>query len=284
MIVDALKKVENKTASSKFKNVDFIYLMNLEKRPDKLKYSQEKLDVYQIKPCYFKAVYGWGLPSEIYLDLGVKYQLGMRTGKEQAYQATLNPYTKDPYKVMDDSCIGKSCFHPNLSLGAIGCTLSHLSILKDAYDCGYETIWILEDDFTIKQNPSILSERIEQLDAIDRNWDMLYTDDDVNTFEQGIPDNTAIWRPDGPYIFEDLRTRVRKSHFIKLYGRAYTHSMILRRAGMKRILDYFAKGVFLPYDLDLAFVPNLRKYNLVDNVICGGGPGMLSDTQKHHFN
>jgi acetolactate synthase-1/2/3 large subunit len=35
--------------------------------------------------------------------------------------------------------------------GAIGIALSHLSILQDAYDSGYETVWVMEDDVDIMQ-------------------------------------------------------------------------------------------------------------------------------------
>lgn len=32
--------------------------------------------------------------------------------------------------------------------------LSHLSVLKDALDSGYETIWVMEDDIHIIQDRS----------------------------------------------------------------------------------------------------------------------------------
>ena len=41
------------------------------------------------------------------------------------------------------------------------------------------------------------------------------------------------------------------------------HSMILKRSGAEKILNFFSKrGMFLPYDDELAFIPGLKMYNL----------------------
>ncbi len=76
---------------------------------------------------------------------------------------------------------GQTYFCHCLSRGAIGIVLSHLSILQHAYDAGFETIWVMEDDIQVMRDPRVLSERIDQLDALvgKTNWDILFTDRDI---------------------------------------------------------------------------------------------------------
>ncbi|MFI5334690.1 MAG: hypothetical protein ACHQT8_05960 [Chlamydiales bacterium] len=51
--------------------------------------------------------------------------------------------------------------------------LSHLSILQDAFDSGYETIWVMEDDIEVVRNPTFsptssisLTNWLEKMDGI----------------------------------------------------------------------------------------------------------------------
>ena len=74
--------------------------------------------------------------------------------------------------------------------------MSHLSILQHAYDAGFETIWVMEDDIQVMRDPRVLSERIDQLDALvgKTNWDILFTDRDIRDIMDiinpvfGLPD------------------------------------------------------------------------------------------------
>ena len=61
--------------------------------------------------------------------------------------------------------LGRTYFCHCMSRGAIGIVLSHLSVLQDAYDSGYETIWVIEDDIQVIQDPRLLSSLIDELDA-----------------------------------------------------------------------------------------------------------------------
>src|SRR5207237_6605093 len=75
---------------------------------------------------------------------------------------------------------GKTYFVHCMALGAIGCSLSHISVLQDAYDSGYETIWVMEDDVEVLDDPHRLSDLVSELDTLvgpDR-WDVLFTDVD----------------------------------------------------------------------------------------------------------
>src|SRR5690606_37872622 len=91
--------------------------------------------------------------------LGVKYRPGMLNDL-WGTSYLLNGNFKPHHEVMH--VVGRNYFCHCMPLGSIGIVLSHLSILQDAYDAGYETIWVMEDDIEVIQDPNIMSQRISQ--------------------------------------------------------------------------------------------------------------------------
>jgi hypothetical protein len=162
-------------------------------------------------------------------------------------------------------------------------------VLYDAYTSGYETIWVLEDDISVIQDPHILALRIEELDSlIDKEWDILYTDSDYLTLEfPGIPIIKQLmmkWRPDMPFfdLYPLLEHMPLGEHFFKIGSRNRTHSYLIRRSGMKKILKFYhEQGMFLPIDHELAFIPDLKFY-IVDEAIVTHSE-TASDTKNRHF-
>jgi glycosyl transferase family 25 len=61
--------------------------------------------------------------------------------------------------------------NPYLSLGALGCLISHLSILKDAYENNFDKILITEDDVEFCDN---LNFKFFQYENQLPKWDILY--------------------------------------------------------------------------------------------------------------
>ena len=162
--------------------------------------------------------------------------------------------------------------------------MSHLSVLKDAYDSNYEIIWILEDDFLIQDDPHLLTDYIEKLDQLvgRAGWDVLYTDKKSGfvCFE----DSHDCWRPDTPLFnqYSLLEMTDLNEHFVKIGARARTHSMLITRSGMKKILDFtLTHGIFNPYDADIAFVPGINLYCLKQDLITWSYSG--SDTVDKNF-
>lgn len=152
----------------------------------------------------------------------------------------------------------KTIFSPYMSFGAFGCALSHLSIFQDAYDTGYETIWVMEDDILVNENPHEMTALIQELDGLtDSNWDILYTDSDYQV------DLWCMWRPDFPLLdASDFgnRTKISKN-FTKIAARTRTHSMVIRRSGVEKILNHLkSHGLFLPYDHEIAFATGMQMY------------------------
>jgi GR25 family glycosyltransferase involved in LPS biosynthesis len=250
--------------------VDFLYLINLDRRHDRLARSLEQLRPYGIVPYRFSAVEAKSLSVEALEDVGVQFQEGMRGGQWVTYYPT-DKGGCVAYDFLRQSCYGKSYFSQWMSRGAIGCTLSHLSILQDALTSGYETIWILEDDFLVLKDPRTIYRHIDALDSLvgHGNWDVLFTDDcPIASGPKKLEkkDFWFLWRPDVmQYDYDSYAERTLiSSDILKIGARIRTHSMIIRRSGMKKILDFETQNhLFLPYDNELILIPTLQQYALV---------------------
>ncbi|MBI2743277.1 MAG: class I SAM-dependent methyltransferase [Chlamydiales bacterium] len=290
------KKVgEKRPEECAVKNVDLIYLINLDKRPEKLEKSLSQLKPYGITPHRFSAVSGWDLTAEALNELGVSYKPGMLDSAWAAHfpsRASNSP----EMDFLRDECFGKTFFSRWMTLGAIGCTLSHLSILQDAYDSGYETIWIMEDDIAIQEDPRKISTLIEQLDRLvgREGWDVLYTDLDTsdaalyteaNDFQSDLKgDLWFFWRPDMDLSDRSVfaKRTILNDDFMRVGSRMRTHSMIIRRSGMKKILEHEKKQhIYIPYDHEIATVPGIQLVSLRRNLVTH--VPSPSDTQTNQF-
>jgi GR25 family glycosyltransferase involved in LPS biosynthesis len=281
-LIDHLHPVPGeKNLVSPIKNIDYIYLINLDARPEKLESSRLELSIHNIPFHRFPAVCGWELPVEALRDLGVNFQPGMLRDRWVVHF----PVEKQGHpenEFLRDELVGEPVFARWTTPGSIGCTLSHLSILQDAYEAGYETIWVMEDDISVQRNPHELAELIEKLDqAVGKEgWDILYTDHDkvdakhyaeANDFESDLKgDLWFFWRPDRD--LSDRRPFAKRSvvanDFVQIGSRYRTHSMVIRRSGIEKILNYEkSHPIFLPYDQELATIPDLKLFNVRESVV-----------------
>lgn len=286
-VLDHLKKIEGKTGSTPIEGIGCLYLINLDERPEKLERSQSELARYELSPQRFSAIYGWSLPPGVLDDIGLVFQHGMWTGREAALLC--QPSGEFSLRCLDGSCNGKTCFSYWISKGAIGCTLSHLSVLKDAFDAGYPAAWVLEDDIIAAQDPRKMSAYIEELSSIagEDGWDLLYTDAPYLTgIDLGgdiLKQLPWMWRPDMPFFdLRQIATSCDSGSFVKIGSRIRAHSLIVSRAGMKKILGFYeTHGIFMPYDHELFFIPDIRAYAIKENVVTAFET--TSDTRGHHF-
>ena len=273
------KTFEKEKKTNQINNIDFIYIINLDHRPERFQKCLRQFQRYQIDPQRFSAIYGWELSQENFNDIGIKVTADTQFDRPVHFRPAS---WQDRPEFITSSSIGKTCVHFTMAGGALGCYLSHLSILADAYKQGYETIWILEDDFTLEGDPHQLSEYIHKLDHLPDalDWDILYTDDDSyytldNIIGQLQGENAPYYgeclvRPNLPLSSIQIDRQPIGSDFFKISGRAQTHSMVLRRSGIKKILDFLEpRGIFRPYDMDVAFIPDIKLYNLTCGLIHG---------------
>ena len=267
-----LKKVENKSDVNRLRNIDFIYLINLDQRPEKLAKSLQQLQVYDIYPCRFSAVNGWELSLEAINDIGVNFESWMQPGIWGTSYEQKNGELVPEHEIMHVE--GKTYFVHCMGRGTMGIALSHLSILKDAYDSGYETIWVMEDDIDVLQDPRIIPDLIGKLDRLvgkKGGWDILFTDIDFRTqLGKHVPCNAYAPRPnftpDRPSKFA-IRKQI-SADFRQIGARYGAHSMIVRRSGMKKILDFYREySIFLPFDMDFILPPSIKLYSTTYDIV-----------------
>jgi GR25 family glycosyltransferase involved in LPS biosynthesis len=281
-----LKTPSDKGSGHNMKNIDFIYIINLDERPEKFDSSVRQLNPYGISPYRFSGVNGWKLSLQDINDLGVQYKPGMTTDLMGTYypietgQAT--------HEIM--SVPGRNYFCHCMSRGAIGCALSHLSVLQDALRSGYKTIWVMEDDISVLRNPHLISEYIDTLNSLvgKKGWDMLFTDQDTvnNQTGQYVPclgyARRPNFSPSDPQRFAK-RTDVSKD-FRKIGARYGMYSVIIRRSGIKKILNFIKQyKIFLPIDMEFYLPSDMRIYTVRDDIVStqrfapsdNGAPGFL---------
>jgi len=275
-IADHFKPCQNKSGNHSMRNIDFIYLINLDRRPDRLADCSRRLDPYDIHPYRFSAVNGWELPIEVINDVGLKFEPWMNKGIMGTY------YYLDEQNIIQHAheiigVEGRTYFGHCVARGPIAIALSHLSVLQDALNSGYNTVWVLEDDFELKGNPHIISELIDKLDSLvgKEGWDVLFTDRDIR--KANGEHNPCYWaarRPNftpwNPNQFAERK--IISPDFQKIGARWGSHSMILRKSGIEKILHFFkVYRIFFPYDMDYIFPSDMfseiQLYTVLEDVV-----------------
>jgi GR25 family glycosyltransferase involved in LPS biosynthesis len=283
-IEDHLKPVPNKTKPNQMKNIDFIYTINLDARPEKFAHCLSELKPYNIEPYRFSAVNGWELSFETMNDLAIKYEPWMNNSMMGTSYLPENEGSPSHSMVNVE---GKPYFCHCFSRGAIGIVLSHLSILQDAYNSGYNTIWVMEDDIQVIQNPHLISELIDELDSLvgENGWDILFTDRDTkNQKGEYVPCTGFALRPNfspkNPYRFALVEEI---GPFRKIGARFGAYSMIVRRSGMEKLLNFIKTySVFLPYDMEFYLPNNMKLFTVKDDVV-STLPNALSDNGRANY-
>lgn len=284
-VEDYFKKVGNKANSHTMRNIDFIYTINLDERPEKFEQCIRQLEPYGIHPFRFSAVNGWELSLKAIDELGIKYAPWMKDGHwGTCYlpESDFKPY----HEIVQ--VIGRTYFCHCMPLGSIGIVLSHLSVLQDAYDSGYETIWVMEDDIEIIRNPQILPEVIDKLDSLvgKKGWDILFTDQDTKDQKGNyVPCSSFAWRPNftppNPGRFAEKHDI--SPDFRRIGARYGAYSMIIRRSGMKKLLDFIkAYQIFLPYDMEYTLPPSIRLFTVTEDIV-STQPRAISDNGAPNY-
>lgn len=285
-VLDHLKKAENKSAAYSMPGIDFIYMINLDERPEKLKRSLDQLGIFEIHPYRFSAVNGWNLTLEQLDDIGLRLTPEMEAG----ILGTCYPLDgnfEPSHETISE--YGKTYFCHCMARGTIGIAMSHISVLQDAFDSGYETIWVMEDDIEVIRDPRMLTELIEELDELvgKENWDVLFTDRDIKDANGNHV--TTYWagrRPDYIGFTKDNDYAMKKQvspNFLKVGARSGAHSMIVRRSGIQKLLRFFAAHqVFFPYDMEYILPRGINLYT-VDVDVVSNTPKAPSDNGSPNY-
>lgn len=280
------KRLEGKAQGHCIENIDFIYMINLDERPEKFALASGGLELYGISPYRFSAVNGWKLSIEEIEQIGLKVAPGML--KETFLGSIYREIDGVKYRSNEKIREGKQAyFSIGMSLGSIGIVLSHLSVLSDAYQSGYETIWVMEDDVEAVEDPQQMVELIAELDVLAPDWDILFTDTDTkDTQGQHVPCRAMACRPN--FCVQTLDSFWPRFHPVgerlsRMGMRYGAYSMIVRRSGMKKILQYFQSyGVFLPYDMDFWLIPDLKMYSPNRDIVTHAVRALTDNNLPHY--
>ena len=284
-VEDYFKSCPDKQEISRIENIDFIYMINLDERPEKFEKCEKQLHPYGIFPYRFSAVNGWKLSYDALDDLGIRYESWMARNIWGTYYLPEN-VGMPTHEVMDKP--GRSYFCHCMAFGTVGIVLSHLSVLQDAWDSGYDTIWVMEDDIDVIENPHILSEYIKRLDSLVgvNGWDILFTDQDTKD-QKGQYVKCLGYAPRPNFTPRNIERfqeqRLISSDFRKIGARYGAYSMIIRRQGMKKILDFIKQyKVFLPYDMEFYLPDDMNLFALTHDVV-STLPNALSDNGSPNY-
>lgn len=204
-----LTEIELTELDSGIQSIDCIYVINLEERYDRWQRTQAICKSNGLFVNRVNAINGW--------------KLNMRVLKELTTP------------------------HHRVTKGAIGCLLSHLSILRHALENQFTSIWIMEDDVTFVNNPHQICSLLKELTQIDPEWDIFYTD------------TRNHWN----YVIKSIKQKNFITDRLLRVGHRYgTHSIILSKKGLKKVFKYFSeKKISTPIDIDIHSIPNIRKYS-----------------------
>ena len=277
-----LRKQLNKSGNHKIDEIDFIYMINLDERPEKFYQAAKTLYHLGIHPYRFSGINGWKLPTSVLNQIGLKFVAPMRPNK---LMGTIFKETDGKEFVGNEFIdkFGETYFFLGLTRGAIGVIMSHLSILNDALESGYKTIWVMEDDVEALEDPLQFSSLIRELDQI-CDWDILYTDTDTKDFQgnhvqcRDVSARPNFNMPTKETLFS--RFKYVNANFSRVGMRFGTYSMIIRRSGIEKILNYYKTyGIFLPYDMDYWLIHDLNMY-CTNRDIVSHKAGSISDNSN----
>ena len=266
-----LRKLNDKTPVQTISGIDYIYVINLDHRRQKYQETMDQFAPYGIVPYRFSAVNGWKMPIEDLWDVSLVFKKGMRPGGMGTVYRLYNGKEYQSHEVVEEEGTPYLCHCA--SRGAIGCILSHLTVMKDALDSNYEVVWICEDDIEVVRDPNILSQYIKDLDRIvgRDNWDLLFT------FRDYRGPGGEYFAPYGANYRPNIDTRCQEqfninkpiSNDLRQVGSRFgTQSMIWTKKGIQKALEYYEKyKIFVPYDLDLVLIPGIKIYSVIEDVV-----------------
>lgn len=175
-------------------------------------------------------------------------------------------------------------YAPRLRTTQIGCLLSHLSIIHDAYKRNFDTIWVMEDDIECVDNIQQIPALLKELKTLDPQWDIFYTDTDMRYPAHSYVSSSYYFhpRPDQQLNLEEYnqpRINISKN-LMRIRHRWGTHSMIISKQGIEKIRNYFQTWyLWEPIDVDLHYIPNIREYACTHDIVTNWTES-TSDTTK----
>ena len=126
------------------------------------------------------------------------------------------------------------------------------------------------------RDPKLLTNFIQELNKIDPEWDILYTDLDFVKIDGTITRTLALpvdKKHPFSHSLEFYEYRENVSQNIQLIRSRYgMTSMIVSDRGMKKVLEHFTNydDILWPIDIEIHFIDGLRQYGIIDPVVTNG--------------
>lgn len=128
-------------------------------------------------------------------------------------------YSLYPWKINSSN----DWWNRNLKYGEVGCMLSHLEVLNEAYNSGLDYVLVLEEDFKALEEFNIT-------DLPNTNWDICFLGRNANEGDQSVINEKFV-----------------------VPGYSYnTHAILYRRSGIEKILQGNPQDFIMPWDEYLA--------------------------------
>ena len=244
-----LRNIDSANYHSNLEGIDCIYVINLTKRPEKWENTKLKLNEQALSAVRVSAINGWQLK---------KFQVRRLTGGLNKYDTEFNP-------------------------GRLGCSLSHISAWNHALENNFSQILVLEDDIKFVDSSSRISELINELNALDPEWDVLYTDPNTVDWDGNyvtIPyincSHPSVMIDDPDYYL--FREQV-SENFERIRARWGTYSMIISRRGLIKLFRYhLLTDLWTSIDVSIHHTPKIRQYVMKSPIITHDTESRISDT------
>lgn len=227
---------------------DEVYLINLDRRIDRMKLVKNRLDKYGIKYKRINAYEGRLFDSMV----------------RPIYKSTcqkLKGWTGDIYTEGCPSILRSGAY--------TACTLSHLHCMSDAKERNLERILILEDDIIINKNIDVLfDEFIRSVEKSETDWDVLYLGWVYAAYD--AKKDWLKWANDDG-----------SNHFLESNGRQLwcCHSYALNKNSYCKIIDYYKHNFDREIDMILNGIELKAQWEPFDN----GIPHFKKLFSPHHL-
>lgn len=194
----ALKEAKGKDKEShKMSGIDFIYVITAKKchRFNDFKRSFAK---YGVNPYRFTAFSPSSISSDTMHRTCLRGSRRLRRVTAQKMVVKKGKFILKKRKMLDRS---SGYIHSKMQIKKLASALSHISIIKDALESGYENIWIMDSGTELRCDPNILSNYIVRANKEIPDWTSIYTDySERDSGDYVEPIMKFYWRPDIDFL------------------------------------------------------------------------------------